>query len=87
MQSPSEPPHTKADSPPEFDKRLFDADDEEILFKAQELCMKLKAKNYYTDTGGMAIRCNTCGWIGHGQVEASLHYGETKHVDMAEVTA
>jgi ubiquitin thioesterase OTU1 len=55
VQSPSEPPYTKADAPPELDKRVWDADDDEIMAKAQELCKKLQAQHYFTDTGGMAV--------------------------------
>ncbi|KAL3426162.1 ubiquitin thioesterase otu1 [Phlyctema vagabunda] len=86
VQSPSDPPHTRADSPPELDKRIFDTDDDEILMKALELCRKLNAKHYYTNTGSMPIKCNVCGWIGNGQVEASQHAQQTDHYDMAEVT-
>jgi ubiquitin thioesterase OTU1 len=85
VQSPSEPPHTHADSPPEFDKRVWDADDDEILIRAQDLCRMLQAKHYYTDTGGMAIKCQVCGEIIHGEMEASAHAQSTGHYDMAEV--
>jgi ubiquitin thioesterase OTU1 len=85
VQSPSEPPHLKADSPPELDKRIWDTDDDEVLVAALELCKKLKAKHYYTDTGGMGIKCNVCGWIGSGEKEAAVHAGQTGHYDMAEL--
>lgn len=84
VQSPSDYPHTKADSPPEFDKRIWDHDDDEILIKAQELCQTLQANHYFTDTGGMTIRCNDCGWIGYGEGQAATHAGQTGHYDMAE---
>lgn len=84
MQSPSEPPHTRADSPPEFDRRVWDSDDDDILVKAQDLCRMLQAKHYYTDTGGMAIRCQVCRSVFHGEQEASAHAQQTGHYDMVE---
>ncbi|KAF4618375.1 hypothetical protein G7Y89_g14928 [Cudoniella acicularis] len=87
VQSPSDPPHTKADSPPELDRRVWESDDEEILLKAQELCKKLQAKHYYTDTGGMAIKCNECGVIVYGEGQASGHAQQTNHYDMQEIVA
>lgn len=86
VQSPSDPPHIKADNPPEFDVRVWDADDHEILGKALELCKKLQARHYFTDTGGMAIKCNECGAIVYGEGQAAGHAGQTGHYDMAEVT-
>lgn len=86
MQSPSEYPHTRADTPPDFDLRIWDADDDDILSKAVELCRKLQKKHYYTDTGGMAIRCNICGQVVYGEKQASGHAQQTGHYDMAEVT-
>lgn len=85
VQSPSEPPHLKADNPPELDKRIWDNDDEEILDVALKLCKKLQAKHYYTDTGGMGIKCNVCGWTGNGEKEASGHASKTGHYDMCEL--
>lgn len=85
VQSPSEPPHTAATNPPDFDVRIFDQDDDYILTKALELCKKLQAKHYYTDTGGMAIKCNICGVVVYGEGQAAGHAGQTGHYDMAEV--
>lgn len=85
VQSPSGAPHTKADNPPEFDRRVWDSDDDEILFMAVELCKKLQEKHYYTDTGGMAIKCNECGLIIYGEAQAATHAQQTNHYDMAEV--
>lgn len=85
VQSPSEPPHTRADSPPEFDKRVWNTDDDVILITALELCKRLQAKHYYTDTGGMAIRCNECGVVIYGEKQASGHATQTGHYDMNEV--
>jgi ubiquitin thioesterase OTU1 len=66
---------------------VWDSDDNEVLEHAIELCKKLQARHYYTDTGGMAIRCNECGWVGNGEVQASGHAQQMKHYDMAEVGA
>jgi len=85
VQSPSEPPHTRATNTPDFDKRIFDSDDDEILIKAQELCNMLQAKHYYTDTGGMAIRCEDCDVVVYGQAQAQVHAEQTGHYNMAEV--
>lgn len=88
VQSPSEPPHTQTDSPPEFDRRVFDSDDDEILQYALELCRKLKEQHYFTDTGGMKIKCKVsgCGWTGYGEGQASGHASMSGHYDMEEVT-
>ncbi|CAG8982463.1 hypothetical protein HYALB_00009957 [Hymenoscyphus albidus] len=85
VQSPSDPPHTKADAPPDFDKRVFDSDDDALLVAALELCKKLQSKNYYTDTGGMKIKCQICGSILIGQGQANAHAQQTGHYDMAEI--
>ena len=87
VQSPSDPPHLRPDNPAEFDKRVWEAEDGEILVKAKALCRKLQEKHYYTDTGGMAIKCNTCGWIGHGEKEAAGHAQQKGHYDMAELNS
>jgi ubiquitin thioesterase OTU1 len=55
------------------------------LNKAKELGKKLQAKHYFTDTGGMAIKCNECGWVGYGEGQASGHAMQLNHYDMAEV--
>lgn len=86
VESPSDPPHLRSHNPPDFDRRVWDSDDEEILAKAVELCKKLKKMHYFTDTGGMAIKCQVCGVIVHGQGQASGHAQQTGHYDMAEVT-
>lgn len=85
VQSPSDPPYTKADNPAELDIRVWDSDDNEILIKAQDLCRKLQAQHYFTDTGGMPIKCGVCGWVGYGEGQASTHAQQTGHYDMAEV--
>jgi ubiquitin thioesterase OTU1 len=85
VQAPSDPPHTKANFPPELDVRVWDADDGEILAKALQLCKKLQELHYFTDTGGMAIKCQICSTIVYGEVQASMHAQESGHYDMAEI--
>lgn len=84
VQNPSEPPHTTADAPPELDKRVWDSGDDVILAQARELCKVLQSQHYFTDTAGMGIHCNVCGWIGHGEKQAATHAAQTGHYDMAE---
>ncbi|KAN0101890.1 ubiquitin thioesterase OTU1 [Hyaloscypha variabilis] len=86
VSSPSDYPHSVASNPPEFDTRIWDSDDAEILEKAKALCKKLNAKHYYTDTGGMAIKCKICGIVVYGEAQAGTHAQQTGHYDMAEVT-
>ena len=87
VESPSSPPHTRADGPPENDRRVWDSEDHEILIKAQELCRALQQKHYYTDTGGMAIKCNECGTIVRGEAQAQMHASQFNHFDMGEVVS
>ncbi|KAI9703972.1 MAG: ubiquitin-specific protease otu1 [Bogoriella megaspora] len=85
--NPSSPPHTKADSPAEFDVKVFDSFDDEILQKAKELCKILQGKHYFTDTGGFSIKCNICGWKGNGERGATEHAKETGHMDFGEAAS
>ncbi|OCL14083.1 zinc finger protein [Glonium stellatum] len=82
--SPSDPPHTKADLGAEFDQKIFDADDEEVLEKARDLCRVLQQKHYFTDTQKFDIACNQCGWKGKGENDAVKHATETNHYDFGE---
>jgi len=70
-----------------LDVRVWDKDDDEILIKALELCRQLKDKHYFTDTGGMALKCETCGIIVYGQGQAQGHAQQTGHYDMQEIGA
>lgn len=87
VQSPSDPPHTRATLPAEMDLRLWPSDDDYILTKAKELATKLQELHYYTDTGGMAIRCNTCQTVVYGEKQATQHATQMGHYDMAEITS
>lgn len=82
--SPSSPPHTHSDLPPELDIKVFDAHDEIVLDKARELCRILQSRRYYTDTAGFSIKCNVCGWKGNGETGAMQHAKETSHMDFGE---
>lgn len=85
--SPSDPPHTHAYAPPEFDTKVFDTDDQVVLEKAVELCRRLKEeKHYYTDTAHFQIKCNICGGQFVGESEATQHAKETGHYAYGEAT-
>lgn len=82
--SPSDPPHTHAYAPPDFDTTVFDSYDQVILDKAVELCRILQGKHYYTDTAGFNIRCNVCGGQFVGEKGATKHAKDTGHYDFGE---
>ncbi|KAE8308716.1 hypothetical protein BDV41DRAFT_485938 [Aspergillus transmontanensis] len=84
--SPSDPPHTHAYAPPEFDTKVFDAADPFVLEKALELCKVLQSKHYYTDTAGFRIRCNTCGGVFIGEKGATQHATQTGHYNFGEAS-
>lgn len=69
----------------ECDRKVWETSDDMVLSKALELCKKLNSKHYFTDTGGMAIKCNDCGSILYGQGQASGHAERFGHYDMEEV--
>lgn len=82
--SPSEPPHTRADLPDDFDVKVFDSADDILILKAQELCKVLQGRHYYTDTAGFSIKCNQCGWQGKGESAATDHARQSGHMDFGE---
>lgn len=82
--NPSSPPHNKADMPPEFDIKQFDALDDVVLERAKDLCKILQSRHYYTDTAGFSIKCNICGWKGTGESGAMQHAKQTSHMDFGE---
>ena len=71
-------------APPEFDTKVFDATDEEVLEKAVELCRVLQGRHYFTDTAKFSIRCNTCGKTFTGERGATEHAKQTGHYDFGE---
>lgn len=82
--SPSDPPYTQSLTPPDFDTRVFDSDDDVILEKAVALCRILQGKHYYTDTASFNIRCNVCGGQFVGENGATEHAKATGHYDFGE---
>ncbi|KAM3086426.1 ubiquitin-specific protease otu1 [Clarireedia jacksonii] len=76
---------TPLSNDPSQDQKIWDISDTSIINSAIELCRLLQAKHYFTDTGGMAIKCNECGAVVHGEKEAAGHAGKTGHYDMVEV--
>ncbi|GKZ29687.1 aminotransferase [Aspergillus brasiliensis] len=84
--SPSSPPYTHSDVPPDFDTKVFDAADPLVLEKSQELCQVLQSRHYYTDTAGFRLRCNTCGGTFVGERGATQHAEQTGHVDFGEAS-
>ena len=84
--SPSDPPHKSAYAPPEFDTKIFDAQDSAILEGAVELCRVLQGKHYYTDTAAFSVRCNVCGKVSVGEKGAREHAANTGHYDFGEAS-
>ena len=82
--SPSDPPFDKSYAPPEFDTKVFEAYDEEILIKSKELCKALRGQGYFTDTAGFTLRCNICGEGLIGEKAAVEHASHTGHTDFGE---
>ena len=82
--SPSEPPHKISYNPPEFDVKQFDADDDEVVQLAREMCKELAKQNYYFDAVSSGYGCKQCGWKGSYK-EMSEHVKTTGHTDMTQV--
>ena len=83
--SPSDYPHTASDAPPEFDTKVFNADDEEVVTTAAELCKRLRGQGYFTDTASFNLKCKICNGVFTGEQGALEHYNETQHFDFGEV--
>lgn len=84
--SPSDPPYTHANAPPDFDTRIFDAADPVIMEKAVELCRTLQKRHYYTNTASFQLRCNVCGGMFVGEKGATEHASKTGHYDFGEAS-
>ena len=82
--SPSDAPYTTAYAPPEFDTKIFDAQDVVVLKAAVELCRVLQGRHYYTDTAAFSVRCNICGKMSVGEKGATEHAATTGHYDFGE---
>ena len=84
--SPSDPPYMHAYAPPDFDTKIFDAEDQMVLERAVELCRILQARHYFTDTARFGIRCNVCGTNCVGEQGATEHAKQTGHYDFGEAS-
>lgn len=82
--SPSDTPFKSAYAPPEFDTKVFDSVDEEVLETAVELCKVLQGQHYFTDTASFSIKCNVCGGLFVGEKGATEHAAKTGHYDFGE---
>ena len=82
-------PDPEGDMGAEFDVRRWEtrrgSGSEYVLEGVRKLCRKLEERGYMTNTSSFGIRCNTCGWKGNGEREATKHAVETGHMDMEEV--
>ena len=80
-------PHDVADLPPELDRTIWPAGDDDVISKTHELVQKLHDAHYYTDPSGLILKCDVagCGWIGSGQIAGQQHAQETGHVELSEI--
>ncbi|OHX00259.1 OTU-like cysteine protease [Colletotrichum incanum] len=85
--SPSEPPYTHSDLPPELDRTNWSTSDDEILDKTRALIRKLHEMHYFTDTSDFLLRCTVpgCDWLGNGQREANKHAKASGHSGFSEI--
>ncbi|KAK1975403.1 OTU-like cysteine protease [Colletotrichum cereale] len=85
--SPSEPPYTHSDLPPELDRTNWSTSDDEILDKTRALIRKLHEMHYFTDTSDFLLRCTVpgCDWLGNGQKEANKHAKASGHSGFSEI--
>ncbi|MCJ1231179.1 ubiquitin-specific protease otu1 [Toensbergia leucococca] len=82
--SPSDAPYTRSYAPPEFDTKIFEALDQEVLDLAVDLCRVLQSRHYFTDTAAFSVRCNVCGGSFIGEKGATDHAKKTGHYDFGE---
>lgn len=62
--------------------------DEGILEKTQELGLKLKKANYYTDMNQILVKCEVPGcenWLGTGEVDIVKHQQATGHTAFSQM--
>ena len=84
--SPSDPPYKSSYAPPDFDTKVFDAQDNIVLDKAVELCKVLQGRHYFTDTAKFGVKCNQCGGSFVGENGALEHAKKTGHWDFGEAS-
>ena len=82
--SPSDPPYKTSYAPPDFDTKVFDAQDSVILETAVELCRVLQGRHYFTDTAKFSVKCHQCGEKFVGENGALEHAKSTGHWDFGE---
>ena len=82
--TPSDHPYNSVFANPDFDTKIFEADDQLVLEKAVELCRILQERHYFTDTARFSIRCNVCGTNCVGEKGATEHAKQTGHYDFGE---
>ena len=70
-----------------MDRTIWPSDDAELLEKVNVLVRKLNSAHYYTDMGGLILKCDVpgCGWIGSGEFEGRRHAEKTGHIQLSEV--
>ncbi|ROT37888.1 OTU-domain-containing protein [Sodiomyces alkalinus F11] len=85
--SPSEPPYTHSDLPPELDQTMWPTDDDEVLAVTQQLVAELNKMHYYTDPSEILLRCEApgCDWMGSGERAGRLHAEQTGHASLSEI--
>ena len=82
--SPSDPPFKNSYAPPEFDVKIFEANEAIVLEAAVDLCKVLQGRHYFTDTAAFEINCNVCGHLCVGEKGATEHAAATGHYDFGE---
>ncbi|KAK9457569.1 hypothetical protein V1511DRAFT_493994 [Dipodascopsis uninucleata] len=72
----------------DFDQTVFDNNDsgQHVLAASQDLLKILKDRHYFTDTARFSIRCDQCGLVLHGEIEAQSHSEQTGHYKFQEVS-
>lgn len=79
-------PDPDGDIGAELDIRRFPSGDSEyVLEGTRQLCERLNKQGYMTNTSTFGIKCNTCGWKGKGEREATKHAMETGHMELEEI--
>lgn len=85
--SPSEPPHTHSDLPPELDQTMWPTSDDEVLAMTRQLVAELNRMHYYTDPSEILLRCDApgCDWMGSGERAGRQHAEQTGHTALSEI--
>jgi ubiquitin thioesterase OTU1 len=82
----AESPDPEGDLGSELDIRRWGVERSDYVLQATEmLCKRLAEQGYMTNTATFGIRCNTCGWKGNGEREATVHATKTGHFELEEI--